>query len=253
MYKGYLITAACAFIFLPLWFIFSYVVVAQTMQSTNYGIQSDSINAGGGLSSSTNYTLESTAGESASGESTSETYALKAGYQQMQEVYMALSGTVAVVLDPTIPGVSGGVANGSTTAVVTTDSPSGYSLSIESEGSPAMQLGAYSIADYSTSTTPDFAFVVGLTDSHFGFSPFGDDVIGRFHTNGSVCNSGVAATNLACWSGLEMTPTIIAQSALPNHPAGTATRINFRVGVGGSVTQAPGVYVATTTITALPL
>lgn len=253
MYKGSLITAACAFIFLPLWFVWSYVVVAQSMQSTNYGIQSDSLNAGGGLSSSTNYTLESTAGEIASGESTSATYALKAGYQQMQEVYMSLSGTAAVVLDPTIPGVSGGVANGSTTALVTTDSPSGYSLSIESESAPAMQLGVNSIADYSTSSVPDFAFAVGLTDSHFGFSPFGDDVVSRYFNNGVACSTGSGATNLACWSGLMMAPTVIAQSTQPNHPAGTATLINFRVGVGGSVTQAPGVYVATTTITALPL
>jgi hypothetical protein len=65
---------------------------AQVMQSTNYRIQSDSVNVGGIYSSSSNYRLEDTTGEIATGESSSTNYQIKAGYQQMQETYLSLSG-----------------------------------------------------------------------------------------------------------------------------------------------------------------
>lgn len=226
---------------------------AQVMQSSNYGIQSDSINFGGGLSNSADYSLESSLGEIATGESGSASYLLRAGYQQMQEVYISLTGLESVSLSPTIPGVSGGVANGSTTAIVVTDSPSGYSLMIESESSPAMTSGVNSLADYNTNANPDYEFIIGVNDAHFGFSPFGDDIVDRFKNNGASCGVGSTISNLNCWIGASTTAAVIAQSTSANHPAGTDTRINFRVGVGGSVTQAPGVYVATTTVTALPL
>ena len=76
-------TALSALIITPLVLMLFIVAQAQVMQSTNYQIQSDSINFGGGFSSSTNYALESTAGELATGESSSTNYSLKAGYQQM--------------------------------------------------------------------------------------------------------------------------------------------------------------------------
>src|SRR5690606_8226651 len=129
-----------------------------------------SVNFGGGLSTSTNYTLESTAGELTSGIATSSNYSLKAGYQQMNQVYIAITGASDVALSPSIPGVTGGTANGSTTVVVTTDSPSGYGLSIEAEGTPAMQKGSDFIADYAPEgSDPDFTFTTGAADAHFGF------------------------------------------------------------------------------------
>jgi hypothetical protein len=231
-----------------------HVAGAQVMQSGNFQIQSDSINFGGGFSTSSNYRLESTAGEIGTGESDSENYALKAGYQQMQEVYIAISGATNVTMSPSIPGVSGGTANGSTTVTVTTDSPAGYELTISSLTSPAMQKGADSISDYTPGgANPDFAFTTGAADSHFGYTPQGSDVVQRFKDNGASCNVGSSNTALACWDGLSTTPETIASNANPNHPAGAATTVYFRVGVGGSVIQAPGVYAATTTLTALSL
>ncbi len=82
---------------------------AQVMQSGSYRIQSDSINFGGGFSTSTNYELESTAGEVATGESSSTAYGMRAGYQQMQEVYLSLSGFGAVSMSPSIAGITGGI------------------------------------------------------------------------------------------------------------------------------------------------
>ncbi len=230
------------------------VSFAQVMQSTSYQIQSDSINFGGGLSTSTNYTLESTAGEIATGGSDSETYALRAGYQQMQEVYIALSGSNDVLLSPSIPGMTGGVSNGSTTVSVVTDSPSGYMLTIAVEGDPGMSKGADSIADYTPETAvPDFTFTTGPADAHFGYTPEGADIADRFLDDGLACDAGSSDTPLACWDGLSTTEETIAQRSGSNHPDGATTTIHFRVGVGGSVLQAPGIYTATTTLTALPL
>jgi hypothetical protein len=230
------------------------VSFAQVMQSGSYQIQSDSINFGGGLSTSSNYTLESTAGEIATGGSDSETYSLRAGYQQMQEVYIALSGATDVVLTPSIPGMTGGISNGSTTVSVVTDSPSGYMLTIAGENSPAMSKDADVIADYvPEGIPPDFAFITGPADAHFGYSPEGTDIADRFLDDGAVCDAGNGDTSLACWDGLSTTEEIIASQTGSNHPDGATTTIHFRVGVGGSALQAPGIYTATTTVTALPL
>jgi hypothetical protein len=224
------------------------------MQSGNYRIESDSINFGGGFSSSTNYTLESTAGEVGTGESSSATYQLKAGYQQMHEVYIALSAVGPVTLSPSIPGISGGFSNGSTTVTVTTDSPSGYGLSIASVGTPAMQKGGDTIADYvPLGVVPDFSFTTDATDAHLGFTPEGEDLAVRYQDTGGICGVVGDDTVLSCWDGLSLSGVTIASRTTSNHPYGSTTTINFRVGVGGSVYQAPGTYIATTTLTALPL
>lgn len=231
-----------------------FIVHGQVMQSSSYRIQSDSINFGGGLSTSTNYTLESTAGEIATGESSSSNYNLFAGYQQMQEVFISITGAAAVALSPSIPGVTGGTSNGSTTVTVITDSPSGYELTIEASQSPAMQKGGDTIADYVPAGDPDFSFSTGASDSHLGYTPEGVDVVQRFLDNGTdTCNVGTNETALSCWDGLSTSAVPIASSNTANHPNGATTTVRFRVGIGGSVNQPPGTYTATTTLTALPL
>jgi hypothetical protein len=230
-----------------------HIAGAQVMESTNYSIQSDSINFGGGFSSSSNYRLESTAGEAGTGIGSSTNYSLRAGYQQMQEVYIAITGAANVSLSPSIPGVTGGTANGSTTVTVTTDSPSGYSLTIAATQSPAMQKGGDSIADYIPSGDPDFTFTTGPADAHLGYTPEGADIVQRFKDDGDSCNAGSLQTAFACWDGLSTIEETISSSPIANHPLGATTSVRFRVGVGGSVVQPPGLYTATTTLTALPL
>jgi hypothetical protein len=253
--RNILVTTLCAFVLTPPALLSLSIAGAQVMQSSSYRIQSDSINFGGGLSTSTSYRLESTAGEIATGESSSATYQLKAGYQQMQEVYIAMAGFGAVSLSPSIPGISGGFSNGSTTVTVTTDSSSGYSLQVSASQSPAMQKGGDSIADYSPAgAVPDFTFTTDATDAHLGYSPEGVDIDTRFKDDGvGTCGAGGSDTALTCWDGLSTTPRTIAQRTNANHPNGSTTTLNFRVGVGGSVFQPSGTYLATTTITALPL
>ncbi len=246
-------TTTLAFILTPILFVGIHHGYAQVMGSTNYRIQSDSINFGGGLATSSNYVLEATAGEVGSGESDSLSYGLNAGYQQMQEVFIALSVVSPVVLSPAIPGISGGEANGSTTVTVTTDSAAGYQLLIAATESPAMRKDTDTIADYAPGSVPSFAFGIGLADAHFGYSPAGNNIVNRFRDNGSDCGSGSFDTALACWDGLSTTLVPVAQGSAANHPNGATTTIYFRVGVGGAVVQPPGFYTATTTLTALPL
>ena len=252
--REYGITILASLIATPLVLLMIGVSSAQVMQSSNYSIESDSINFGGGLSSSNNYSLESTFGEVATGDSASTNFTLRAGYQQMDDAFISMSAPEAVVMSPSIPGVTGGVANGSTTVTVTTDSAAGYSLTISAETNPAMTSGSNSIADYVPGGDPDFTFTTDSGDAHFGYSPSGTDVVSRFLDNGTdTCNTGATETALACWDGLSTTDESIAVSSGSNMPLGTETVIHFRVGIGGSVIQAPGVYTATTTLTALPL
>ena len=208
---------------------------------------------GGGYSTSTSYRQESTAGEIATGEATSTNYQLKAGYQQMQEVYLSMSTPSDVTMTPSLAGLTGGTSNGSTAVTVTTDSPSGYSLTISAESSPALKNGAYTIADYVEGADPDYSFAVAGGAATFGFSPSSVDVVSAFRDNGGLCNVGALDTALACWAGLTTSDTVISQGIGSNHPAGATTTINFRVGVGSGAGIIAGIYTATTTLTALPL
>ncbi len=230
------------------------IASAQVRSSTNYQLQSDSINVGGGFSSSTSYIQESTVGETATGLSASASYSLRAGYQQMQEVFLSLASTGNVVMSPNISGLTGGLSNGQSTFTVTTDSPAGYQLLVAAEGDPAMQSGANSIADYDPGATPSFFFTYGAADAFFGFSPEGVDIVQLFMDDGGGnCNVSAIDTANACWDGLANTSQLIAEGSGANHPNGATTTVKFRTGVGGAAGVVAGVYVATTTVTALPL
>ncbi len=227
---------------------------AQVMSSDSYQIESDSINVGGGFSSSTSYSLESTTGEIATGHGTSSNYALFAGYQQMQDVYLSLSDVADVVMSPTLAGLSGGTANGSTSVHVLTDSRAGYQVTIEAASSPAMQSDSGSISDYvPAGEDPDFAFVSDANSNRFGFSPEGPDIALRYQDNGDMCGVAGGDTPDRCWDGLATTPTVIVSAPGANHPDGATTTIQFRIEVGGNDPLMAGEYVATTTITALAL
>jgi hypothetical protein len=231
-----------------------HIVNAQQMSSTNYQIEFDSINAGGTRSTSDSYTLEDTAGEIATGRSASTNYSMRAGYQQMNETYLALTAPDDVVMTPAIGGVTGGTSNGSTTVTVTTDSAAGYQLSIFASSSPAMQgeTNGGTIADYAPeSADPDYTFAFAANEAVFGFTVEGTDIPDRFKDNGNACATGASDNTDQCWDGLATTEKVIAERTSANHPNGTETVMKFRVGIGTSVNQTPDTYTATTTITLL--
>jgi hypothetical protein len=230
--------------------------VQAQMTSTQYRIEADSINVGGrDDSTSTSYGLQDTLGELGTGYSTSTNYAVAAGYRQMLESYIALSTTGDVVMSPNLGGITGGTANGSLTATVTTDNRAGYVLSILASTSPAMRSAAGdTIGDYQTAgADPDFTFTIPSGSAVFGFSPEGADIVDRYRDLAGVCNAGSDDTENACWDALSDLGEDIATSASANHPLGENTVVRFRLGIDANANQPAGEYYATTTITALAL
>lgn len=227
---------------------------AQVMQSSNYKMQSDSVNTGGGLSNSETYKMEDTMGEIATGNSTSTSFNLRAGYQQMQQIFLSLSATADVTMSPDLGGITGGVATGSTSFIVTTDNAAGYTVTIAAADNPALQSGVNSIADYNPAgADPDYVFTTNPTDAHLAYSPEGTDISQRFLDNGSICGVAGGDTADRCYDGLSTTPVEIVRRTSGNHPFGATTTVRFAVGIGGTTMVPMGEYVATTTITALPL
>lgn len=225
---------------------------AYVRSSEHYRIQDDSINIGGERQTSDLYIMEDTIGEVAAGESTSTLYKLKAGYQQMHEVYLAISEAADVTMSPAIPS-TGGTSNGSTSWTVTTDNPAGYSLSIKASTSPTLQSASDDFKNYTTviSGTPDYSWSIASTTSEFGFTTEGTDTVQKFLDNGSnTCNTGSTNGTDTCWYNLSTSDETSASSYNSNHPSGTATTVKFRAESGTSHTQTAGTYTATVTATA---
>ena len=229
-------------------------VQGQAMSSSHYKIQSDSMNFGGARSTSALYTIEDSLGEVATGISSSTNYRLKAGYQQMQEVALAVIPAGNVALSPAISGVTGGTSNGSASFTVTTDDQAGYTATITASSSPALKSATDSFADYvPAGAAPDLTFMNAAGASSFAFSPEGADIDQRFKDNGLACNAGSSDTANACWDGLSTSPKTIATRTSSNQPAGTVTTVKFRAASGSSHIQTDGTYAATTTITVTAL
>lgn len=227
---------------------------AQVMSSGSFQIESDSVNFGGGLSTSTSYRQESTFGEVGTGEGSSTNYQLLAGYQQMTTSYLGLSVIGDVTLSPSLGGLVGGVASGTTNFVVVTDNRAGYRATLQATLNPAMQAGVGTIANYMPGTSaPDFSFTTAATQAHFGFTPEGDDIAARYRDNGALCGVGSSDAANACWDMVSTTPVEIVRRTTPNHPAGSTTTLKFRVGIGASAGVTAGLYTATSTVTAITL
>jgi len=243
-------------VFITLWYV-AQSAAAQVMSSANYQIQFDSLNVGGARASSSTYTLEDTTGEIATGPSDSGSYRLRAGYQQMSEVYLAMTAPSNVTLTPALPGVTGGTANGNTAVTVTTDSAAGYQLTIRASSSPALSRngGGDAFDDYTPSGgVPDYMFSVGTGEAFFGFTPEGSDIAARFRNNGlQTCGTGSSDDTDACWDGLSTSDVVVAERGSGNHPNGTQTTLKFRAGAGANANKLSGTYTATTTLTAVAL
>lgn len=224
--------------------------LAAVMSSTNYAIERDSINFGGGLSTSTTYSSESSLNGIETGLATSTSYILNGGYQQMDQSTISLTVPGSQTMSGTITTASGGIATASAAINVATNNTSGYTLQIKASTSPALISGANYFSDYSTSSPPDYAWAVAAGSSKFGFTPEGADISTRFQDSGGVCNIAGSDTSNACWSGLYTSYDTIAQSSAGNMPAGVDTTVQFKAEAGASASQAVGTYTATVIFTA---
>lgn len=234
--------------------IIAHHTYGQAMNSSNYVIESDSINFGGGHSESESYSLEDTIGEIATGVSSSTNYTMMAGYQQMQNSVIAVVPAGNVTMSPSIGGLSGGISNGSTSFTVITDNSAGYQVTLESSTSPALQSATDSFADYvPAGAVPDYTFTNLDTASSFGFTPEGADIVSKYKDNGSnTCGTGSSDTADKCWDGLSTTAEIIVSRPNQNQTAGTVTTLKFRAESGSEHVQQDGNYTATATVTIIP-
>lgn len=225
---------------------FAYSATAYVASSSNYRIQSDSINVGGLYQTSTSFISEDTIGEMATGISTSTSYKLKAGYQQMHESYISISlSTSSVVLLPPINGFTGGTATGTYTATIVTDNPAGYSLYINASTTPALRSVTSIFADYTpvNPSTPDYDWLINPADSEFGFTPEGSDIVQKFKDNGSnTCAVSTNDTPDKCWYEFSTSTENIVLKYSSNYPSGSQTTIKLKAEAGASHSQAVGIY-----------
>lgn len=182
---------------------------------------------------------------------------ISAGYRQADASYtISISSPSDVTMSPSIGGISGGTGNGNAVWTVITDNPAGYEASIKSSTSPAMQSGAYSFANYTTSVagTPDYNWSIASADSEFGFTVEGSYVVNKFLDNGSsACATGSSNTVDKCWYPFAISDETIISSSLANSPGGTATTVKFRAESGSGHFQQEGSYSSTITVTAVAL
>jgi len=226
----------------------------EQMSSSNYKMQSDSVNFGGGLSNSDAYIMESTFGEVATGISSSTSYVMKAGYQQMHEVTIAVTPAADVEMLPVIGGVTGGTSNGSTNFSVRTDGAAGYTVTIASASSPALASALDSFDDYAPSgVVPDFTFTNANNSSSFAFTPEGTDISSMYKDDSADCGTGISDAADSCWDGLSTTPKNIVTRTTANHPSGTQTTLKFRAASGSNNIQIDGTYTATAILTIVAL
>jgi hypothetical protein len=249
-----------SYIFIGLCALFSFSLSASAYvrSSSNFRIQSDTINSGGTDESTSNsYKAWDSIGEVGTGISSSTNYNIGAGYRQMEDNYISLTlSTSTIYLTPVISGLMGGTATGSATWTVTTDSIPGYHLDIRATSSPAMRSGSEIFADYTPATagTPDFNWNLAGANSEFGFSPYNFlNESPKYKNDGAGCNNGGPAnTDEKCWSGLTTSDQQAVYRTSRTDPGGENVKMNFRAEVkqsGGY--QIGGDYSAGIVITAV--
>ena len=252
-------TIAILILFSVFYYLLSNSVQA-VMSSSNYWIKSDSINVGGAREGSASYRMEDTIGEIASDESASASYKLKAGYQQMQEVYIAISSPADVVMSTAIPGITGNAGaprTGSATWTVITDNDAGFNLTHAASADPAMQLDAtWYFSDYTspTSTQPEYTWASpAVSAAEFGQTvepATAADTVALFKDDGTAaCNTGSNQTADKCWYSASTTALTIINRSTNTTSAGEAEVVKYQTESNVKYLK-EGSYVATITVTA---
>lgn len=240
---------------------FSITASAFVSTSTNYRLESDSLNVGGVLSTSTNYRLKDTTGEVGTGASTGTLYNLWAGYQQMQETHLSISEPTGIVM--TALTLTQDTSVGSTTWTIITDNAAGYSATVYATVSGACaDRDGQGATDASCAVATGDSFADISISKHlwsvsneyaFGWSAFGDDVAGHGTDTDCMAATYNTPSGTLLWQGFNASTAYqIASSTSRTDPSGTAT--TMCVATEQDTVFAPsGTYYATTTITAVTL
>jgi hypothetical protein len=184
--------------------------------------------------------------------------------QQVTAEISFLTPSADIVMSPTLAGITGGTANGSTYVRVLTNNALGYTMTLAASSSLGMigntQGGIIKALIPASGIVPDYLFNSAPANSHaFGYTVSASttsDLAQAFLDNGAgVCNSGSADTVVAndgCWVNASTSARTIVNRTTETESSGATTTIKFRVIISSN--PAPAVpqdfYVATTTLTA---
>jgi len=175
-----------------------------------------------------------------------------------QQVTAELSMTVAsttMVMLPAIPGLTGGTGNASTSVSVITNNTSGYSVTLQADGTVAAMSGDTTsgyFADYASTIPEDWADTSSGQASQFGFGIINESL----SSDNGASGYETCATIESCWSGAPTTTAkVIVSVNTYTAAAGDSFYLKFRAHVPAN--SNPSVpedwYTATTTITATQL
>ncbi len=146
-------------------------------------------------------------------------------------------------------GSSANQAIGASSWGVTTNSSSGYALTVTASTNPALKSSGNQFADASA-TPAAWSTLVPSSSYQFGFSANGTDADSAFGTATAVCGSGNIPDVTALYRGFAYTtPITIASTNSVTPVAGTTTNICFAAEQKG-VFAPSGTYTATITGTA---
>jgi hypothetical protein len=172
-----------------------------------------------------------------------------------------LTGASNIVLSPSIGGITGGEATGTTNVRVYTNNSTGFTMTIAASGTPAM-LGDSQGGSFTNYTPaaglPDFGFARSGISAKFGFTVSASttaDLAQKFLDNGTVCNTGALDTNggASCWTFVSSTATSTIVTAAPAPVSGSTSTIFMHTYVPANPNPAlpKDTYTATTTLTAV--
>ncbi len=184
-----------------------------------------------------------------------------------QEITGEISFLVAadnVTMNGSISGITGGYATGTTRAVVRSNNPAGYSMTLHfatTTSGHSMQASSTAyINDYSPASNgvPDYNWIDNTTGqaAEFGYSVLASttaEVAQAFRASGSACNQGGGTPEAdRCWLNPTTSPQMIITTGSPTAVSGSTSTLKFKVAVpsGPSPALPTGFYVATGTLTA---
>lgn len=170
-----------------------------------------------------------------------------------------------VSMSPSIAGLTGGTANGSTSFVILSNSASGHTVDITFSSTTAMNGNTTTgyINNYTPASAgvPDYTFAIGGsgTPGEFAYSvtasetPATAGIDASFLNNGAACNTGSTSSAGNCWLNPSTTAErIITRTSVTGYGTATTT-IAFRVSLPANPSPiVPGdTYTATATLTAV--
>ena len=167
-----------------------------------------------------------------------------------------------VLMIPTLGGISGGTAFGTTTFAVTSNSLTGYSVTIMASSTTGAMQGTASTTNYIAGYVPssalraDYDMTVALNKTGFAYSVQASstsDVAPLFRAIGTTCGfvTGAAPSAGHCWYVATSTAATIINRTLPTVGGAATSSVIFQVQIMSNPNPVipNDTYVATTTLT----